>query len=205
MTPELFDAARSRLATAGFDAEMQTRISVFLGAAKNINAALMGEAALLPITGVSQAFVHSQLFREVEAASLLARVTRWSLLWPVYAEAARLSAPLWAELARCRGLAGPTIDQRAAFNGLALGHALLARVRVTPIIPQHIDELDPYVVALRRIEADSGRLIQLQVRLLQHAAQSRVVDDAEAIVEHEQQVVDDAYGAFLASLAACPP
>ncbi len=201
MTPELFDAARTRLATAGFNAEMQTRISVFLGAAKSINAVLLGEAALQPITDVSQEFIHSQVFREVEAASLLARVTRWSMLWPVYAEAMRLSAPLWAELARCRGLAGPAMDQRAAFNGLALGHALLSRVRVTPIIPQRVDELDPYVAALRRIEADSGRLIQLQVRLLQHAAKSNVVDDAEAIVEHEQQYVDDAFSAFLVSLA----
>lgn len=202
MTPELFDAARSRLATVGFNADMQTRVSIFVGAAKNINVALMGEAALLPISDVSQAFVHSQVFREVESASLLARVTRWSMRWAVYAEATRLTLPLWAELARCRGLSGPAMDRRAAFNGLALGHALLARVRVNPIIPQGIDELDPYVVALRRIEADSGRLIQLQVRLLQHAAKSNAVVDAEAIVEHEQQVVDDAYSALLASLAA---
>jgi hypothetical protein len=202
MTPELFDAARSRLAMTGFDAQMQTRISIFLGATKNINVALMGAAALLPITNVSQAFAHSQLFREVEAASLLARVTRWSMHWQVYAEAARLCAPLWAELARCRGFAVPTMDRRAAFNRLALSHALLARVRVAPIIPQRADELDPYVVALRRIEADSGRLIQLQIRLLQHAAQTNVVDDADVIVERAQQVIDDAYSAFLDSLAS---
>jgi hypothetical protein len=50
MTPELFDAARGRLERSGFDPDAQTKIALFLNAAKTSNATFLGAAQLLPAT-----------------------------------------------------------------------------------------------------------------------------------------------------------
>jgi hypothetical protein len=201
MDPELFDGARARIESTGFSEDVQTLVSLFVCTAKGINAALLGEVAAVPIQHAAQEFLHSQLFRETEAATLLGRVTKWSANLPVYGVAAQFTSAMWAEFARCRGVLGPALDRRAAFNGLAFGHALLARIRLAPVIPDGVDEMDPFVVALRRIEADNGRLLQLQLRLLQHAADTRTIADADDVVEREQHFVDDLFADFLRALA----
>ena len=58
--------------------DMQTWISLFLGAAKSVNAAILGAVELQPQITIAYPFIHGQYFREVEFAALLARVTRWS-------------------------------------------------------------------------------------------------------------------------------
>lgn len=47
---------------------------------------------------------------------------------------------------------------------LALGHALLAKVQPTPLLPHETDELDAFVIAIRRIEQESVRMIQAHIR-----------------------------------------
>ena len=42
LTPEHYDKARETIAASGFDAAMQTKIALFLGAAKSVNAAILG-------------------------------------------------------------------------------------------------------------------------------------------------------------------
>ena len=94
LTPKLYDEARAAIAARGFDADVQTKISLFLGAAKSVNAAILGAVELQPKVTIAYPFVHGQYFREVEFAQLLARATRWSGNWALYAQGARLtSAP----------------------------------------------------------------------------------------------------------------
>ena len=83
---------------------------------------------------------------------------------------------------------------------LAFGHALLARVRLAPVMPAAVDELDPFVVALRRIEQENGRMIQAQIRLLKDGASPLPVEERTRLIEDEQSVVDGAFGRFLESL-----
>ena len=150
---------------------MQTRISLFLGAAKSVNAAILGAVELQPQITIAYPFVHGQYFREVEFAALLARVTRWSSNWATYAQGAKLATSLWTQWWQIQLPLGPALNPRAAYSALALGHALLARVRTAPLIPDNADEMDPFVAALRRIEQESGRMIQAQIRLLKDGGQ----------------------------------
>jgi hypothetical protein len=116
--PELYDRARTALRARGFDADTQTRIALFLGSAKNMNAAIFAWAELQPQVTVAYPFIHGQYFREVEFASLLARVTRWSANAALYMQAAALPAAV----AR---VAHPTppgrFDAHAAYAALRFG------------------------------------------------------------------------------------
>jgi hypothetical protein len=202
LTQEHYDRARAGIAAHGLGADTQTRISLFLGAAKSINAALLGAVELQPRITIAFPFVHGQYFREVEFAALLARVTRWSANWPIYAHGSRLTAPLWNQWWRIQQPPGPAFDARAAYSALALGHALLARVRTAPLIPDDTDEMVPFVAALRRIEQESGRMIQAQIRLLKDGASPLPLDDREQIIKDSQETVDQAFRGFLEWLAS---
>ena len=197
----LFDRARDAIAARGFDPDTQTRIALFVGATKSLHATLLSTAGFLPATSAAYPFMHGQYFRETEFASLFARVTRWSANPLIYWQAAALTAPLWSEWWRIQGPLGTLLDQRAAYRGLAFGHALLARVRLAPVMPAAADELDPFVVAMRRVEQDNGRMIQAQIRLLKEAPAAMTLAEREQIVEAAQIVVDQAFERFLESLA----
>jgi hypothetical protein len=196
-----YDDARATIAARGFGTDMQTRISLFLIAAKSVNAAILGAVELQPRVTIAYPSVHGQYCREVEFAALLGRVTRWSSNWATYAEGAKLTAPLWNQWWQIQLPLGPTLDPRAAYSALALGHALLARVRTAPLIPDRADEMDPFVAALRRIEQESGRMIQAQIRLLKDGASPVPLDERGQILQDKQDAVDDAFRRFLEWLA----
>ena len=46
----LYDRAREAIAASGFDSDTQTRIALFVGTVKSLNAALLAAAELLPAT-----------------------------------------------------------------------------------------------------------------------------------------------------------
>jgi hypothetical protein len=201
MSLEAFNRARAAIARRGFDADTQSRITLFVNAAKSVNATFLATLDLVPGMSVAQEFVHSQYFREVELASLLGRATQWTPNPLVYLEGQALATPLWAALWSIQAPPGPLQDEQARYRGLALGHALLARVRLTPVIPADADELTPYVVALRRLDQESGRQIQTQIRLLQDAPVALEPAAREAIVQEEQARVDTAFARLLDALA----
>ena len=61
--------------------------------------------------------------------------------------------------------------------------------------------MDPFVAALRRIEQESGRMIQAQIRLLKDGDCSLPLDQRERIIEEKQLAVDEAFRCFLEWLA----
>ena len=116
-----------------------------------------------------------------------------------------IAAPLWAALWPILLPPGPLGDPQARLRGLALGHALLARIRLSPIIPADADEMAPYVAALRRLDQENGRQIQTQIRLLKDVPTG--IDPAlcEAMVQEAQSVVDAAFGRLLEILGEEAP
>jgi hypothetical protein len=202
LTQEHYDRARAAIAAQGFGADMQTRISLFVGAAKSVNAAILGAVELQPRITAAYPFVHGQYFRELEFAALLARVTRWSANWTIYMQASQLTAPLWAQWLQIQLSPRAGLDGRAGYAALALGHALLARIRTAPLIPDGTDEMDPFVAALRRIEQESGRMIQAQIRLLKDGTRQLPLDERERIIQDRQDAVDKAFRDFLEWLAS---
>jgi hypothetical protein len=201
LTTAHYDKAREAITARGFDAEVQTKIALFVGAAKAVNGAILGAIELQPQVTIAYPSVHGQYFRELEFGVLLARATRWSANWAVHAEGARLAGLLWAQWWSIQWPRGPTLDARAAYSALALGHALLARVRVAPLIPDNADEMDPFVAALRRIEQEGGRMIQAQIRLLKDGTSPLPVSEREQIIDQKQLAVDEAFCSFLDWLA----
>jgi hypothetical protein len=197
----LYDRARAAMIKSQFDATAQTKIALFVGTAKVINAAIMSGFEARPEVDVAYPFAHGQYFRELELASMLARVTQWAPSPLVYAEAAAITAPLWLAWSRVCLDALPVANARAVYGAIALGHALLARVRLAPVIHEDADPLDPFVVAIRRIEQEGGRMIQAQIRLLKDGNVPLGPREREDIIEDKEAGIDVAFIGFLGWLA----
>jgi hypothetical protein len=196
----LYDRARAVVAKRGFDADLQTRVALFVGATTAVNAAILAPAQFSATASTSLPFVHGQYVRELEFGALLARVTNWSANPVLYAEGAFLTSSLWAEFTKL-GLQAAAPRLGGGFAALALGHALLGRVRLTPILPAEADEREPFVVALRRIEQENGRMIQTQIRLLKDASAGIDEHERERIVAAQQAAVDAIFMRFLRWIA----
>lgn len=200
--PALYDQARDRIAANGFTPEIQTKISLLLCAAKNGNALFHSGVQWVPNFGVVQQFILSQYSREIEAVTLLGRTTHWSQNPMLATEGARIIAPLTLAWGQVMAPPGPMFNPQAAYRGITLGHAQLARIRLLPVIPEKIDPLDPYVVALQRIEQENGRMLQTQIRLLKNIGTELPLEEREALIEQDQLLVDGVFSEFLAWLAA---
>jgi hypothetical protein len=205
MSLQLYDQARTAIRKRGFDPDVQTKIALFVGAAKLVNATIMAAFEAQPQVTTAFPFVHGQYFREMEFATMLGRVTRWSPNPRLYVEGTELAGPLWREWWQLLAGSVPPWDVRVTYAGLALGHALLARVRLSPVLPDEVDELDPFVVAVRRIEQESGRMIQAQIRLLKDGVVPLSVEECEEIMEAKQAAIDAAFARFLRWLAGEKP
>lgn len=213
---EQYDRIRDRIALAGLTPEVETRIAHFVCASKAVNLpflALAG-AALPPAFawpelglggggasgpgGIVWQHLNSQLFRESEAVALLCRTTRWSPDPRVYMAGAQIVAPLSAEAART-GFAGLP-REGLGIEALAFGYALLATVRLTPILPAAAAG-DAFAVGLTRIEQENGRLLQTQIRLLKDGYAEIPLSEREAIIAAKIALVDAVFDRFLDSLA----
>ena len=164
--PTLYDRARERITGDGFTPEIQTKITLFLCAAKNGSLMFHAGVQWTPRLNLVQQFILSQYSRELEAVTLLSKTTQWSADPMLAAEAARIAAPLGMAWARLLLPPGPVLNPRSAYRGISLGHAQLARIRLLAVLPEGAEALDPFVVALQRIEQENGRMLQTQIRLL---------------------------------------
>jgi hypothetical protein len=196
MELEVYDAARAAVARRGFHPRLETQVALFVCTAKTTNALFLAATTLAPVTTPAQAFLHAQYFHEVQAVTLLGRVTRWAVDPLLYARAAGLTAPIWADGLGTRLTAA--VSPRAFYAGLALGHALLSAIRLTPVIPAGADDRHPFAVALRRIERDDGRMLQTQIRLLRTAGETLSLPEREEIIETRRRLVEAAFAGLLA-------
>lgn len=211
---EQYDRIRARIAAEGLTPEIETRVAIFVCASKAVNLPFLalagaGMPTLWPgaaagaganAAGLVWQHLNTQLFRESEALTLLCRVTRWSSDPVVYAGSAPLVAPLYAECAFVGFTTRPRAGQTLGADALALGHALLATVRLTPILPAE-EAQNPFAVALSRIEQENGRLLQTQIRLLKDGYPSVPPSEHEAIIAATVALVERAFDKFLDSLA----
>jgi hypothetical protein len=197
-----FDQARDRIAATGFTPEIQTKIALVLSAVKNGNLMFHANLQWMPNLGVVQQFLISQWSREFEAVTLLARTTQWASDPMLAMDANRIVAPLVTAWSQIMMPPGPMFNPQAAYRGISLGHAQLARIRLLPVIPENADPVDPFVVALGRIEQENGRMLQTQIRLLKSVGEDIPLAEREALVEQDQELVDGVFGEFLAWLAA---
>ena len=200
--PARYDQARDRIAAVGFTPEIQSKIALVLSAVKNGNLMFQASLQWMPNLGVVQQFIISQSARELEAVTLLARTTQWSRDPGLLLAANRIVAPLIMAWNKIMLPPGPLLNPQAAYRGISLGHAQLARIRLLPVIPDNADPLDPFVIALQRIEQENGRMLQTQIRLLKSVGDEVPLAEREALVEQDQELVNGVFSEFLAWLAA---
>jgi hypothetical protein len=198
MLPTQADKAATYLAEHGLGTREKTKISLFLLGAKGLNVAFLSGVEMKPFRSAADEWLHSQYFRELELIGLLQRVTDWSTEPTIYAQAMSLNANL---LATTMGVpaAWPIAMQspEMVYSGLALGHGFLSEIRLTPILPADLPRDDIYVSAIERVEAEAGRMIQIQIRLLKEAPVELSRERKEQIIEDKRKAVADVYAAFL--------
>lgn len=200
--PALYDQARDRIAAEGFTPDIQTKITLLLITAKNGNLMFHSGVQWMQNLGVVQQFILSQYSRELEAVTLLSRTTQWSKNPALTFAGSRIVAPLAMAWGQIMMPPGPMLNPQAAYRGISLGHAQLARIRMAPVIPDNADQLNPFIVALQRIETENGRMLQTQIRLLKNIGTEIPIEEREALVEQDQELVDGVFNEFLSWLAA---
>jgi hypothetical protein len=177
-------------------AQQQTRVSAFLISAHGAQARQLLTAMPLRLRQPWQVELHAQYCREIEMLSLLTRATSWVpdpqlglLLWQW--ENAWLPRPMRGAADHYHGL---LVDMAA------LGHAIHAGIRPAALLPEGVAPLDPFVQAMRRIEFESGRLLQAQILFLKGPQLADVRDQVADAVERRHDQVRELWTAMLQGL-----
>jgi hypothetical protein len=140
----------------------QTRVAAFLISAHGALARQFIFALPMKLESAWQTELNAQFYRESEIVSLLLRATTWvpdlaltymAATW----EAAWFSQPIEAI---------PDQSLALAVDLATRAHAVHASIRPAALLPVEANAHDPFVMALRRIEFESGRLLQAQILLL---------------------------------------
>jgi hypothetical protein len=140
----------------------QTRVAAFLISAHGALARQFAFALPMKLESAWQTELNAQFYRETEIVSLLLRATTWvpeltlgymAASW----ETAWFPTPI-------EGIPDRTLQ--VAVGLATLAHAVHAGIRPAALLPVEVDANDPFVTALRRIEFESGRLLQAQILFL---------------------------------------
>jgi hypothetical protein len=157
----------------------QTRVAAFLISAHGALARQYAFTLPLKLDAAWQTELNAQFYRETEIVSLLMRATSWvpdlALGYMIASwETAWLPVPI--EGIADRSLAG-------AIHLTTLAHAVHAGIRPAALLPVNAKADDPFVMALRRIEFESGRLLQAQILFLKGPDLLPVRDAVSAALE----------------------
>lgn len=140
----------------------QTRVAAFLISAHGALARQFAFALPMKLESAWQTELNAQFYRETEIVSLLLRATRW-----VPEFALGYMAASWETAWFPTPIDGIADRPLATATGLAtLAHAVHASIRPAALLPVEANANDPFVMALRRIEFESGRLLQAQILFL---------------------------------------
>jgi hypothetical protein len=82
----------------------------------------------------------------------------------------------------------------------ALGHAIHAGIRPAVLLPENVAATDPFVLAMRRIEFESGRLIQAQILFLKGPQLAAARNEVAAAVEYRHEQVRALWQSMLKGL-----
>jgi len=156
----------------------------------------LARAAASPLFGAREIELHGQLCRELEILSLLARATSWQLdpmlTWLVGRwEIAWLPQPVAGVASLVQG---PVID------AAAFGYALHTAIRPAVLLPEHMEASDPFTAALRRIESESSRVVQAQLRFLKSAELTPARDAISAAVDRRHRQLRQLWAELLSSM-----
>ncbi len=177
-------------------AHQQTRVSAFLMSAHGAQTRQLAAALAGSLHDAWQIELHSQYCREVEILSLVARATSW------------VPDPMLPLLAWQWETAWMPVSAKGAANHFqgflidlaAFGHALHAVVRPAALLPEFQPHDNPFGLAMKRIEFESGRLMQAQILFLKGPQLLDVRDAVAAAVERRHTQVREQWSAVVRGL-----
>jgi hypothetical protein len=140
----------------------QTRVAAFLISAHGALARQFAFTLPMKLESAWQTELNAQYHRESEIVSVLLRATTW-----VPDLALSYMAASWETVwfpTPTEGIADRTLATAASLATLA--HAVHASIRPAALLPVEANASDPFVMALRRIEFESSRLMQAQILFL---------------------------------------
>lgn len=176
MTTLALDAAR-RVSPA-----QQTRLGAFLCSAYG-GLARLGAMQAVWLPGPAGVALQAQAFAAAGLVAALLRATAWRPdPWVA------LHAPLWE---------AAWVPRPGALDALALGLAVETVVRPMPLLPPDADGEDAFAAALLLAEAEAGRLLQPNLRLLKAMAPR---EDVERAVEAHRAAVAALWSELLDAL-----
>jgi hypothetical protein len=163
----------------------QTRVAAFLISAHGALARQFAMALPMRIEAAWQTELNAQFYRESEIVSLLQRTASW-----VPDMALGYMAASWETAWFPRPIEGITNLPLALPIDLAmLAHAVHAGIRPAALLPLGANANDPFVFALRRIEFESGRLLQAQILFLKGESLVPFRDTVNAALEQRHAEV----------------
>ena len=174
-------------------AHQQTRVAAFLMSAHGAQARRLAAALPGHLRSAGQVELHDQFSREMQILSFIARATSWApdpmlpfLIWEW--EVAWLPRPAEGAADQRQGL----LIDLAAF-----GHALYTGLRPAALLPEAAAPLDPFALAMRHIELESGRLMQPQLLFLRGLELFSVRDAVSAAVDRRHSQIRQLWTSML--------
>ena len=173
----------------------QTRVSAFLISVHGALARQFAFTLPLKLEAAWQTETNAQFYREAEIVSLLVRATSWvpdfalgymAMTW----ETTWFPAPI-------EGIVDRSLAQ--AIHLATLAHAVHAGIRPAALLPIETSADDPFAMALRRIEFESGRLLQAQILFLKGSALVPFRDAVSGTLERRHREVRQLWHTTLAS------
>jgi hypothetical protein len=171
----------------------QTRVAAFLISAHGALARQLAFSVPQQMKAGWQTELNAQFYRESEIVSLLLRATSWT----VDLELPMLVAT-WEVAWLPRSVSGLSDRTLAStIDVAALGHAVHGAIRPAALLPDRALAEDPFVTALRRIEFESGRMIQAQILFLKGQDLLPYRDAVNTAVEDRHRQVRDLWDVML--------
>jgi hypothetical protein len=171
----------------------QTRVASFLISAHGALARQLAFALPQQMKAGWQTELNAQFYRESEIVSLLLRATSWA----VDLELPMLIAS-WEAAWLPKPVNGPSDRSLASTIDIAaLGHAIHGAIRPAALLPDKVPPETPFVMALRRIEFDSSRMIQAQIQFLKGQDLVPYRDAVNAAVAERHRQVRDLWNRML--------
>jgi hypothetical protein len=183
-------------ATGRVPPRQQTRVAAFLVSCHGAMARQLAIALAWQVKANWHTELNAQFYREAEIVSLLLRATAWEpdpeLLFLLASwEAAWLPRP-------AEGVADRT--QAITIDIAALGHALHSVIRPAALLPVEAPAQDPFALSLRKIELESGRVMQGQILFLKSGELFPLRDAVNAAVESRHLQVRRLWDEMLAGI-----
>lgn len=174
----------------------QTRVASFLISAHGALGRRFAQALPPRLESAWQTELNAQFYNESEIVSLLLRATNWTPdLVLVYLATAWETTWFPAPAA---GIPDPTLA--LAVDLATLAHAIHAGIRPAALLPVEANPNDPFAMAIRRVEFESGRLLQAQIMFLKGESLVPFRDAVSAALERRHAEVRKLWHELLESI-----